>query len=278
MFYWKKDLSEKAATIKRFEYSPLGKELKAQTDIAKDQYKFFKHQMNVNNKKDGVKAENEIKTEHDIKAENDIKREENKIIDDEGYSYIGKEYNKLIERIFNIELIDSDLHLKNFSSQNHAVINIVDKCLVERKKHLDHIDFNKSIKNLANVDNKKLILKLIKRYRILSKCSKLSRPVSEIEDQYKQIKKDLECRLSSEESQPEETIAETVKLRRQKSGDKEKIVDLSDMPPLEGDEEKIVDLSDMAPLESDEEEVDGRKGLKILTPNKLLTRLPVLLA
>ena len=29
---------EKAATIKRFEYLPLGKELKAQTDIAKKQY------------------------------------------------------------------------------------------------------------------------------------------------------------------------------------------------------------------------------------------------
>ena len=40
---------EKAATIKRFEYSPLGKELKAQTDIAKDQYSFFKNQINVNN-------------------------------------------------------------------------------------------------------------------------------------------------------------------------------------------------------------------------------------
>ena len=33
-----KDLLEKAATIKRFEYSPLDKELKAQTDIAKKQY------------------------------------------------------------------------------------------------------------------------------------------------------------------------------------------------------------------------------------------------
>ena len=29
---------EKAATIKRFEYSPLGSELKKQTDIAKKQY------------------------------------------------------------------------------------------------------------------------------------------------------------------------------------------------------------------------------------------------
>ena len=34
----KNDLLEKAATFKRFEYSPLGKELKAQTDIAKKQY------------------------------------------------------------------------------------------------------------------------------------------------------------------------------------------------------------------------------------------------
>ena len=41
-----KSLLEKAATTKRFEYSPLGKELKAQNDIAKKQYqglnKFFK--------------------------------------------------------------------------------------------------------------------------------------------------------------------------------------------------------------------------------------------
>ena len=28
------------------EYAPLGKELEAQTDAAKDQYKFFKYQMN----------------------------------------------------------------------------------------------------------------------------------------------------------------------------------------------------------------------------------------
>ena len=34
----------------------------------------------------------------------------------------------------------------------------------------------------------------------------------------------------------------------------------------------------MPPLESDEQEVKGGKGFKILTPNKLLTRLPVLLA
>ena len=34
----------------------------------------------------------------------------------------------------------------------------------------------------------------------------------------------------------------------------------------------------MPPLEGDEEEVRERKGFKILAPNKLLTRLPILLA
>ena len=39
-----KALLEKAATIKRFHYSPLGSELKRQTGIAKDHYKVLKHQ------------------------------------------------------------------------------------------------------------------------------------------------------------------------------------------------------------------------------------------
>ena len=38
MFYRKKNLLEEDATMKRFEYLPLGKELKTQTDIAKKQY------------------------------------------------------------------------------------------------------------------------------------------------------------------------------------------------------------------------------------------------
>ena len=41
---------------------------------------------------------------------------------------------------------------------------------------------------------------------------------------------------------------------------------------------KIVDLSGMLPLGGDEEEGKEGKGFKILTPNKLLTRLPILLA
>ena len=37
MFY-QKDLLEKVAAIKRFEYSPSGKELKAKTSVAEKQY------------------------------------------------------------------------------------------------------------------------------------------------------------------------------------------------------------------------------------------------
>ena len=48
------------------------------------------------------------------------------------------------------------------------------------------------------------------------------------------------------------------------------------------DKEDSEDLSDMPPLEGDEEEVRGGKvnvqGINIATPNKLLTRLPLLLA
>ena len=60
-----KVLLGKATTIKRFQYSPLGSELKKQTDIPKHQYKFFKDQMNIinNNREDGVKAEDGFKTE-----------------------------------------------------------------------------------------------------------------------------------------------------------------------------------------------------------------------
>ena len=40
----------------------------------------------------------------------------------------------------------------------------------------------------------------------------------------------------------------------------------------------ITDLLPMPAPEDDEEETRGGKGLKILTPNKLSTRLPILLA
>ena len=43
-----KHLLGKAATMKRFEYCPLGKELKAQTDIAKKQYQTLGSTFEVN--------------------------------------------------------------------------------------------------------------------------------------------------------------------------------------------------------------------------------------
>ena len=47
--------------------------------------------------------------------------------------------------------------------------------------------------------------------------------------------------------------------------------------PLEGDEVQIVDLSDNPPLESEQEVKEG-KALKIVSPNKLIISIPVLLA
>ena len=55
---------------------------------------------------------------------------------------------------------------------------------------------------------------------------------------------------------------------------KEETNDIPSTPALEGDEEKFVHIQSIAPLE----EVKERKKLKILTTNKLLTRLSVLLA
>ena len=42
--------------------------------------------------------------------------------------------------------------------------------------------------------------------------------------------------------------------------------------------EESTDVPPIPPLEGDEEELTEGKGLKILTPNKLLTRLPILLS
>ena len=43
------------------------------------------------------------------------------------------------------------------------------------------------------------------------------------------------------------------------------------------DKEELTDIQQMPQLEGDEDEVEKEKGLKVLTSNKLLTRLPILL-
>ena len=59
-------------------------------------------------------------------------------------------------------------------------------------------------------------------------------------------------------SKPEETIAERVKLRRQKADND----DLSDLSLLEGYVRESTDVPPMPPLEVDEEEVKEGKGSK----------------
>ena len=70
-------------------------------------------------------------------------------------------------------------------------------------------------------------------------------------------------------------LKDKIKKTKKKSDDK----DLTDTSSLEGgDFDEFIDIPDMPPLEGDEEEVKEGKRLKILTPDKLLTRLPILLA
>ena len=60
--------------------------------------------------------------------------------------------------------------------------------------------------------------------------------------------------------------------------DKEEIDHVLPIEPLESDGKEFVDMQSIAPLKGDEEEVKEGKGLKILTLNRVLTRLRVLLA
>ena len=92
-----KYLLEKDATINRFEYSPSGSELKKQTGIAKDQYKFFKYKMNVisnNNTKD-------------------VNKKEDVEINEVDHGYNGDEYKDLIDSICKSRLKDGKLSLTN---------------------------------------------------------------------------------------------------------------------------------------------------------------------
>ena len=83
-----KNLLEKAAALKRFKYSPLGTNLKAQTGVIKDQYKFFKDQIN-----NAIAKREEKRKEEDEREE--YKREE----EDEGE--IVKKFDTILKDIKN---------------------------------------------------------------------------------------------------------------------------------------------------------------------------------
>ena len=54
-----KDWLEKATALKRFEYSPLGKELKKQTSVAEKQYQDFDKVLNYDKKEEPLNFEKE---------------------------------------------------------------------------------------------------------------------------------------------------------------------------------------------------------------------------
>ena len=99
--------------------------------------------------------------------------------------------------------------------------------------------------------------------------------ISEIYDPKNLLGKGQRFIVDEEKSKSrfEKTIAERVKLTWQKAYNE----DLSDMSLLQGDDsDEFIYIPDLEALEG--EEVKEGKWLKILTPNKLLTRLPILLA
>ena len=124
---------EKTAIIKGFEYSPLAKRLKAQTGIAKNHYKLFKDQMNVNNnnRKDYIKKE-------DLEIDN---------ID---HAYIDDKYKGLIDNIFKFRLRDGDLHLTKFYNQKLDLTNIVNNYLQKNEIEMWMVDCL-ILRNLLNV-------------------------------------------------------------------------------------------------------------------------------
>ena len=54
-----KDWLEKATALKRFEYSPLGKELKKQSSVAEKQYQDFDKVLNYDKKEEPLNFEKE---------------------------------------------------------------------------------------------------------------------------------------------------------------------------------------------------------------------------
>ena len=69
IFYPKKKLLKKATTNETFEYSLLGKQLKAQTDIEKNQYKLLKdkkNNVNDNNREDNNNREEDNSNKSNI--------------------------------------------------------------------------------------------------------------------------------------------------------------------------------------------------------------------
>ena len=254
-----KDLLERAAALKRFEYSPLGKELKKQTSVEEQQYQSFDKVFNHDENEKPVK----------IKKERLLITDKSSLVYDSKYSFskyrnVGKYYNLSFMTKY-----DSSLPFYHRLNEFRNFAPRTEKTKIKKKTVYNNainlyitlltIYFNQ-YNNIANKEKEDMDKKydpsnlLIKGYRFI-----------ESKKEVKEISK----------SQPGESIAERVKLRRQKAYDKELFYTSSSSTDENNDE--FIDIPDMPPLQGDEEVTEG-KGLKILIPNKFLTRLPILLA
>ena len=106
--------------------------------------------MNVinNNREDDFEAED------DVNAEDGVKTEHGEMIYNVRHRYIGYEYKNVIANIFNYGLKDGDLHLRNVDNWQLGLTSIVNSYL-EKNIDVDDklVNFKKSIKNLANIDD-----------------------------------------------------------------------------------------------------------------------------
>ena len=93
---------EKATSIKRFEYSPSGKELKVPTDIAKDHYKFFKDWKN------NVIDNREARKNDEVTSDED-KSDESKAV--KKFDAIWKDNIGRISKLINVKSRGSNINL-----------------------------------------------------------------------------------------------------------------------------------------------------------------------
>ena len=79
-------------------------------------------------------------------------------LDDVNYRYSDDKYKDLIYNIFKYELKEKDLHLMGIDNRIMGLKNIVNRYLRHWCNWFDwyeaELDFNKSIKNLADIDDK----------------------------------------------------------------------------------------------------------------------------
>ena len=221
-----KDLLEKAAIIKRFEYSPLGKELKKQTSIAE------KRHQKLHNNYEFLRIKKEKPT---IKKYN-----RSNIIYSSKFSF--HEYNTT-----NFNSISLKLKFKVLPSFYNEFYRLVTK--KESTKEKKQIVFDNA-PQMYNEYRKTYF----NQYMALSDHKKLNWVINMIPLIYFLLMNIIMM------------------------GDLKMKNPLIEKNNLLTKKEESVDLSDMTPLECDEEEVKEGKGLTILTPNKLLTRFPMLLA